>query len=121
MAEEPICNVTIVAKRGANSREQMDEMSLKVMTYANGKIIQGYAVVKSFEGIDHVRVSEVGKRSEWIRCWEKDGTNPLVKIDYLKPQTTTPVQQEGYSELVSAIRDQTAAIKALTVAVLAKK
>jgi len=84
--ENPICKVTIIAMRGAISRQQMDEKSSRVMTYPNGKPLLGYAPKTSGEGVEHVRVSEASKTPEWIRVCERDGSNPLVSIDYLESQ-----------------------------------
>lgn len=104
MVEEPICKVTIVAMHGAVARRQMDELSLKVITYPNGSTLWGYAVKTSGEGIVHVRVSEIGKIPQWIRCWEKDGSNPLVSIDYIPNEAT------AVTDLTKSIRELTKAI-----------
>jgi hypothetical protein len=101
--EEPTCKVTIVAMNGARSRSQMDEKSQPMMLYPNGKTIFGYGVKMSGEGVEHVRVSEMTKSPQWIRCWERDGTNPLVSIDYIVSDTDRLVKLG--EEILTEIRD----------------
>ena len=101
--ETPICKVTVIAMRGVISRQGMDEKSSKVSTYPNGgKPLLGYAVKTSGEGIDHVRVSEGSKTPEWIRVCERDGSNPLVSIDYL--ETQNDVWVKVFTLLATAIQ-----------------
>ena len=116
--EQPICKVLIVAPLGAKSRKGLDEKMDRVNTYQNGLTIPGYAVQTSWEGIDHVRVSEMGKTPEWIRISEKNGTSHLVSISYIESQTdvwvrlatliATAVQQIALAnlEIAKAIRDK---------------
>lgn len=101
MDEKPICVVTIISMAGAHSRIQMDEKSMKMGTYANGASMWGYQIATSGEGIDHVRVSPVGQKPQWIRCWEKDHTRPLVSISYIvEPSSELAVSITALAEQI---------------------
>lgn len=110
--EEPICKVTIIAMKGARSRSQMDEKSQPMALYPNGKTIFGFAVATSEEGVEHVRVSEISKAPQWIRCWEKDGSNPLVSIDYIVSEQAQMLKLG--EDLLKEMRNLIKSIKSLT-------
>jgi len=103
--ETPTCTVTILAMAGAWSHRQMDEKSPRVLAYPNGRVMPGYAVKMSGEGIMHVRVSDMSKQPEWIRCWERDESNQLVSIDYIEtPTSVLSTLSMNIGELTLAIK-----------------
>ena len=103
--EEPKYKVTIIAKSGVFARTGLDEKSPVSCTYPNGKPLWGYGIARSSEDIDHVRVSKIGAlKEQWIRCWERDGSNPLVLVEKLRPEEELLINE--IRNLAKVIKDK---------------